>query len=262
MGTNNKKLWNFGFSSRGYKDLSPVNCGYEVCEPFHTGTGYRNYHMIHYIEGGSGTLYSESGTFKVSKGQIFIVKADEAARYVADALDPWTYVWIGFDGALADMLYDLPSPIAETPYTAFSMIRALEDRTDTREEMAAAALFMIFAYLFSGKASHPNYVRRAVDTVNSLYMTPLSVAGIADTLGLDRRYLSRIFKAEMGVSIQEYIINVRMEQAKRLLFDGYNVKDTSELVGYQDQFNFSKMFKKHFGCSPREYTKKNIRERS
>ena len=45
----------------------------------------------------------------------------------------------------------------------------------------------------------------------------------------------------------------KMNKACELLRKGYSVADTSALVGYNDSFNFSKMFSKRIGISPREY---------
>ncbi len=245
--------WNLGMLDRGYRELNPLNCGFEACTPFHTGFGLRDYYMIHYIESGCGTLYSEKGEYKISRGEAFIVKPHENARYIADGNDPWTYVWIGFNGELSKKLDSLPSPVIEISGTGFTMIRAIKERSNTREEMAASALFMIYADIMSGRSSRPHYVRRTADTINSLYMTDITVGGLAEGLGLDRHYLTRIFKENLGCSIQEYLITVRMEQAKKLLIQNYPVNLTAELVGYQDCFNFSKMFKKKFGISPRKF---------
>ncbi len=249
----NKRFWSIGFLDRGYAELSPINCGYENCEPCHIGYGRRNYYMIHYVIKGTGTLYSEKGEYKVAKGQIFIVLPYENAHYVADENDPWEYVWIAFDGRLAKKLDTLDSRIVDMPYEPFLMIRNLPKRQDTREEIGASALFLIFAEIFSGRSTHPHYVRRTVDTINSLYMQPITVESIANDLRLDRRYLARIFKASVGISVQEYLIKVRMEQAEKLLRDGLSVSMTAELVGYNDPFNFSKMFKKYHGVSPSRF---------
>lgn len=246
-----------GFIDRGYTELHPINCGYEKCLPSHTGLGSRNYYMIHYIENGCGKLYIGENEYSVCKGQIFIIKPHEEATYIADTETPWQYIWIVFDGTMAKKLDRLTSPVSDMPYNAFSMIKNLEERPDTHEEVAAAALYLIFADLFSGKSTHPHYVRRTVDTINSLYMTPLTVAGIAESLGLDRRYLSRIFKENMGISVQDYLIRVRLEQAQKLLSEGTSVKMTAQLVGYTDCFNFSKMFKKYYTVSPKHYAKIN-----
>ena len=246
-------IWSVGFLDRNYTALVPVNCGYHRCPPLHTGYGRRAYYMIHYVHSGKGTLYSETGTYPVQPGQIFLILPGENAYYVADEQDPWQYNWVGFNGTLAKKLDSLPSRVAALPPEAFRMLHTLRTRPDTREEIAAAALYMIFAELFTGSPSRPHYVRRTVETIDSLYMTPLRVDSIADTLGIDRRYLARIFKNSMGISVQEYLIRVRMEQAKTLLAEGLPVNLVAEMTGYTDPFNFSKMFKKYWGSSPKCY---------
>ena len=89
-------------------------------------------------------------------------------------------------------------------------------------------------------------------------MYPLRVESIAQMVNLDRRYLSRIFKERVGCSIQEYIIEVRMEQAKHSLEKGTTVAQTARLCGYDDVCNFSKMFKKRFSVSPCDW-RRNIK---
>jgi two-component system response regulator YesN len=74
-------------------------------------------------------------------------------------------------------------------------------------------------------------------------------------MSLNRRYLSRIFKEKMGMSIQEYIVAVRMKEAKRLLSEGFRVFETAQLCGYEDAANFSKIFKRECGLSPAAYRK-------
>jgi two-component system response regulator YesN len=114
---------------------------------------------------------------------------------------------------------------------------------------------MIFAELFTGSPSRPHYVRRTVETIDSLYMTPIRIETIAATLGIVRRYLARIFKSSMGLSVQDYLIRVRMEQAKKLLIEGLPVNLVAEMVGYSDLKYFSRLFKKSTGVSPSDYKK-------
>jgi AraC-like DNA-binding protein len=241
------------FFDRRYQDLNPINFGYQRCDGGHTGRGMRNYYMIHYVENGTGTLTVRGKTYTVTKGELFVVLKGEDAVYVADSENPWSYVWIGFSGKFAKRLEKLEEPVMAADSTPFGMIKSLHLRADTREEVGASALHLIFADIFAGKSSHPHYVKRTANTIESLYMHNISVSEIADSLGLDRRYLSRIFHKSMGMSIQEYIIKVRMDAAKKLLSDGRSVSLTAELVGYNDVFNFSKMFKKHCGVSPKNY---------
>ncbi|MDD4538867.1 MAG: helix-turn-helix transcriptional regulator, partial [Lentisphaeria bacterium] len=74
---------------------------------------------------------------------------------------------------------------------------------------------------------------------------------LAEFLSVSPFFLSRVFNSESGFSLSEYLTMVRMNQAKTLLLDGrMNVSEIADAVGYEDSGYFSKVFKRHFGCSP------------
>ena len=65
-----------------------------------------------------------------------------------------------------------------------------------------------------------------MDYIQSTYSQKISVEAIAAQLGLDRRYLSQQFKKQTNYTIQGYILNVRITEAKRHLLMGYSIKET------------------------------------
>lgn len=84
------------------------------------------------------------------------------------------------------------------------------------------------------------------------------VTEIADYIGLNAEYLTRIFKKEKGVSIKKYIDNKKIMRAKELLEKtDFSVTDISDRVGYSSYNNFSRAFKTHTGVSPTSYRNKN-----
>ena len=85
-------------------------------------------------------------------------------------------------------------------------------------------------------------------------MLPITVSSIADSFGFDRTYLYRTFKSRYGIGIKEYITSVRMEKSKEFLKSGYTVKESAHMVGFEDEFNFSKVFKARYGVSPSKYS--------
>ena len=90
--------------------------------------------------------------------------------------------------------------------------------------------------------------------MNSEYVNGITVQQVADRLNLDRSYFSTAFKEKMGVSPQAYLINLRLERAAELITVYDESPSTAAIsVGYPDLYHFSKIFKKHFGLSPREY---------
>ena len=70
-------------------------------------------------------------------------------------------------------------------------------------------------------------------------------------------YLSRLFKQEMGETLSEYLLRIKIERAAQLLKEGqYKIGEIAGMVGYSAPSYFSIMFKKYTGCSPREYCQK------
>ena len=243
------------FGQQHFEDLNPLNCGYHACPPGHVARGLRPFYMIHYVEEGCGSLLIGNRKIPVNKGQVFIICPYEDVQYTADEVTPWQYTYICFDGTKAKRLETLGVRVTEMSTVPFATLRDLEERKDTREEMALSALYQIFAELYSGKVKQPHYVRRTMNMIHASYHSEqLSVARIADELSLDRHYLVRLFKEKTGLGIQEYIIKVRMENARTLLQNGLSVSTTAAMVGYRDSFNFSKMFKKFNGCSPKQFS--------
>lgn len=76
-------------------------------------------------------------------------------------------------------------------------------------------------------------------------------------LGYSKEYLYRIFKQEVGVSVAEYLQDVRLSEAKRYLTETgkYKIYEISEMVGYKDHVHFAKLFKKKYQVSPKEFRK-------
>lgn len=240
-------------TNRELTDLNPLSFGREECVPLHSfGPAIRKYTLIHYVEQGKGTLFKNEIAFPVHAGEAFIICPDEVTFYQADKDDPWTYRWIGFDGALSEKYRQLPTVIS----VANETFPNIYDGQDSMVEyFLAAQLFALTATLLSGIKHKNHYVRQVKNYINSHYMQEISVEEISRHLGLDRRYLVRLFKEKTGQTIQDYIISVRMDEACRLLSLGKSVSEAASLCGYSDVCNFSKMFKKRYGVSPLQWKK-------
>lgn len=73
-------------------------------------------------------------------------------------------------------------------------------------------------------------------------------------------YLRKLFKKEVGLSPLEYLTNIRMKKAERLLTQwaaGYTIAEIAEMCGYDNALYFSRVFKKHFQCSPKKFMQDN-----
>lgn len=240
---------------RGFKDLNPLIIGEEDCAPGHRyGPSIRPYTLIHFVKSGRGYFTRDGVTYTVQQGQAFLICPDEITVYSADEKDPWSYQWVGFNGELTPRFTSLAPVFSFERAWVEEMLCAY--RADGMGEYRVAALlFEMYAELFATEKPQNHYVRRVKNYINALYMQPLRVEEIAEKFNLDRRYLSRLFKEKTGFSVQEYLIEVRMSEAKKQLLRGASVAQAAQLSGYDDVCNFSKMFKKCVGTSPKEWKK-------
>ena len=241
---------NLFLTNRHLQDLNPLLAGTHDCDPgYGLRPSIRNHTLIHYVFRGKGTLFARGESYPVKAGEAFLIRQGEVANYQADKEDPWYYCWIGFDGALSAKFDQLP-PVFSPPEEIFRRIPRAADDPSVTEYRLSAELFRLYAHLFSApKRSNP-HVRQVENYIRQSYMHPIRVENIAHQLNLDRRYLSRLFKEKTGVSIQQYLLNVRMDEATNYLRQGYSVQECAHMVGYEDVSNFSKMYKRHFGSSP------------
>jgi two-component system response regulator YesN len=86
------------------------------------------------------------------------------------------------------------------------------------------------------------------------YAESLSLAAVAERFRISPNYLSSVFKRHEGIGFAEYLSELRIAQAKRLIGQrGLKVYEIAALVGFEDAFYFSKVFKRVCGLTPSEY---------
>lgn len=86
---------------------------------------------------------------------------------------------------------------------------------------------------------------------------PLSLQEISNLFAISQAYMSKLFRKYTRQSYNQYLTGIRMERAKQLMEENSEifVKDIAELVGYRDQFYFSRIFHSYTGQSPADYIK-------
>ena len=97
-------------------------------------------------------------------------------------------------------------------------------------------------------------IRKAVESINNHLQTPLSNSELCKRAGLSRNHFYELFRQEMGMSPGRYLLNLRMEHARRkLIYSNETIDEIAMGTGYADRFHFSKAFKKFYGFAPGSY---------
>ena len=255
-------------------DLNLIFFGKEECLPNHSwGPGVRDTYILHHVHSGCGVFHSGHHSYSLSAGQGFLIEPGTIVHYQADELDPWTYSWVAFNGLSAksfmrraqleatQLIYDAPrNPYFESFYDDLLAVHS-ERSSDV---LSQSILYRLIAELIScsetsSEQSKPApsrdaYINQAIGFIESNYSQKITIQDIAAFVGLDRTYLSSLFKAKYGSSLQSFLVEYRMNRATELLANPeLSISDISRSVGYTDPFIFSKMFKKIIGQSPKYF---------
>src|SRR6185295_17299209 len=96
-------------------------------------------------------------------------------------------------------------------------------------------------------------VRRAIDLLFERMTEQVTLDAIADHAGLDKFHLSRAFRAEVGLPPHAYLTHLRIERAKQLLAAGVRPSDVAPRVGFYDQSQLHRHFRRIVGTTPGRY---------
>lgn len=231
-----------------------MQLGQERCEPGHNyGPAVRTHWLLHYVVSGCGRFTKDGVTHFISPGETFVIKPYEETYYEADKQNPWHYIWIGFTG---DPPYDLNVPVLRKPELGDLFTEALECKGMNRGKSAflAGKLWQIFSCLLEENNAEYDYISQAINCMKLEYADGVTVSEIAQRLNLSRSYFSVLFKERVGKSPQDYLTALRMEKAIELMTKhAMSPSVVAVSTGYSDVYNFSRMFKRYTGLSPRTY---------
>jgi YesN/AraC family two-component response regulator len=214
---------------------------------------------------------------------MFVAKPYTQIFYQADAENPWEYIWLAFisDGPLPT---ELP-PVLTCPelIPLFESLNINKDNNcfkglqntidfwvdsirrvnpNNANTLTESVLMYTLSYIANfDKKEKPKSKDKfdiIIDYINHNFTSSdISLGKIGDIFYYTEKHLSYLFINKMGVKFTQYITDLRIHYAKRLIEGGNkNVSEIAFKCGYTDRFYFSKIFKKSTGITPTEFIAK------
>jgi len=239
-----------------WSSIRPVLYGMQKCASGHSfGPAVRHYFLLHYIVDGEGTFHREGASYRLHKGDIFIIHPEEVTVYTADQNNPWHYIWLAFSApSTPDFLQ--PWVIRQAPVeNQFQQLVHLSDPSAYIGKIFSLTHDILWQLSKTAEApsqlqKNTDYAAYAKALMDATFMRPIQIQQIAEDLHIDRRYLTTLFQAAYGISPKSYLLSLRLQQARDFMDQGYGVAQSAEMAGFSDFSNFSKQYKQAYGTSP------------
>lgn len=242
-------------------------------------------HEITYVISGKGTFLSGDATDDLQQGDIHLISKGVSHRIIPLERSNLRFANIGFE--FMDEIPEDMEPIrklfetnphlilrdnGEVRILMTMLLNEMQNQRDLSHLRAECCIKLILSQIYrmvtageekpaiSPKSTTstkltPYAVIRYVDT--NLFEFP-EVSDIAKALGYSQSYISHMFKEAMGIPLQEYICNKKIEASLDFLKDQkYTVTQIAMMLNYASAQSFCKAFRKVKGCSPTEYQKRH-----
>lgn len=132
------------------------------------------------------------------------------------------------------------------------------EKNSSRKVLTCETEYQTLRFLTPLKKYYNGKIQKALKFIDENYTAEINLKKVSEQACLSRFHFSRIFKEATGSKYQEYVINLRINKAKKLLSDyRLTITDIAFAVGYNDLTNFERTFKKILFCTPSEYREGN-----
>lgn len=260
--------------------VDPLIIGYERCpsdkEVLHL---HKMHYVFTYVFNGKGTLIVGGKTYQVEKNTLLFFPA-ENITYYPDKNDPWEYMWIEFMGTNTGELLKRANLSAQTPifrpnqpqkfFEIFANIIeecVIEKQHNNYQYACVASLLQLFYLIirqrnesFITENEEKNKILAILQYIDTHYSDPdISLKSISNEFFFSPPYLSRMFKKHMNISPVKYIIQQRINKAKKMLQSNqFKIANIAYACGYSSPYYFSLEFKRIVGVSPSKYKQTSI----
>lgn len=249
--------------------------GHRICKSDHS-IGPRvlpNYKMVLVVEG-SGFFRLNGQDKLIRAGDLFFCFPDVIHHYFANPKDPWTIKWFSFNGSRCPQIMRslgvTPQEPIFTDCLTSRLLNLMDEiikglkRGNAQTYAATGYSYLFFDELLNirdneGLASEHEIVENELlekikRFVQLNYANNLSVDVIAAHLNYSRSFISHFFKQHMGISLPQFVNELRINRACELLSQtDMSNEQIAMSVGYSDALYFIKVFKRQTNTTPQKY---------
>ena len=253
------------------RDLYPLAFGhYRRAAGHHMHREHHNDDLLILCTAGEAFLSIEDEPYMIKAGDLVLLPAGASHRYTAAPENPWTIHWVHYAGPLAEhfrhhmgfndgvhVLHPGRQPRLLVDFNGLLSVRQTGFRTPGLVHVANRLRQLLAAIPLSigesGQSQQPD-----LDTLHNFMREHLnervSLGQLADLTGLSAAHFATRYRELTGVSPIQHFLHLKVEQACQMLdTTEFSFTQISSQLGYDDNYYFSRLFKKVMGLSPTDY---------
>lgn len=241
-----------------------------------------NHHELLFVTGNSGDITIENKKYPAKKGMLFYLNPDTPHSIETEANDPLSFLSVHFSLAHVEFSNGKWNIRSENEMLPLQPMQELKDYYQIENifkklveswilklpgyEIISKALLqqLLFEALENVKKQYSDYpislkVEKIIKYLHKNINNRVTLSELSEFVQLSSTYLSRIFKETTGYSVIQFFNKLKIEESKELIIEGdKKVKEVAQMLGFTDEFYFSRIFKKFEGISPSEFYSKNV----
>lgn len=218
-------------------------------------------YVAEYVVSGSGTVICNGESFRIKKGDAYILPQGAEHKYYSDKKDPWEKKWINATGKLCEKLTDIYG-IGNTVHFPNADIEDLFDelfgyltqnpRDCEIHNFTAVIFHRIIQRLAACTEKKPIGIAADIKSyIDGNIYAKINANSVAEKFGFSVSQLGRLFKKEYGTTVYSYILEQKITAAEKLLQNSsLSLKETADMLNFTDEHYFSNIFKKKRGIPP------------
>ena len=228
---------------------------------------------IHAIQEGEGTIEFNGASFTAKAGDLFVLRKDEHYLYYDLPSKPWKYIYFILSGEKAEKYLDKIGLTADRPVLDISLfsklwlkLRLLEELIPAHKISGVTAVrtgWELFE-LLKERCDQDNSKKKdtlaetAKHIVDASPQIITNVNLLAEALRVSRVTLFRNFKQCYGISIKEYMNQVRFERIEKLLnIPSLSANEIARMSGFDNPQYFRRLFQKKYKKTPSQWRAKH-----
>lgn len=269
--------WGFYITTTGYTKINanqnyPLNNQHPDTHKFNWDSGriLDDYYLV-FISMGEGIFESaKTPSCKIKEGTCFILFPGIWHRYKPSVKSGWEEYWVGFKGYYPEMLmknFDPASPFIKTGRNDFllklfhSLIEQVQHGAPGYHQMISGTTLQILGFIQTVSQFHQvninttsKLVEEAKFLIREAVPNTYNIEQVLSKLPAGYSKLRKDFKTVVGISPNQYLLNLRLAKVKELLVNtSLSISEIAYQTGFESASYLSKIFKKKNKISPKAY---------